>query len=429
MLDQKYIEKNQEFVKEKMIQRGMDFDFKKLETVKTERKNIIAEVEDLEHKRNVGSRQVGVLKREKEDAKADKLSVQLRSISSKIKELNTKRHYIEEKYRDFLLHIPNLPNSEVPVGSSEEDNVEIRRSGEIRDFDFAPKDHVEIGAQLDILDLPRAAKITGSRFALYKGLGARLERALINFMLEVHTLEHGYTEILPPFMANTDSFVSTGNLPKFEDDLFKVSDTDYYLVPTAEVPVTNINSDEILNQEELPLKYVAYTPCFRKEAGSYGKDIHGIIRQHQFNKVELVKICKPESSYEELETLTSEASRILELLNIPYRVVVLCTGEMGFSSAKTYDLEVWFPSESRYREISSCSNFESFQARRANMKYRKSEKERTEFVHTLNGSGVAIGRAFIAILENYQQEDGSVRIPDVLIPYMNGVEVIEKGNS
>jgi len=429
VLDQKYIEKNQELVKEKMIQRGMDLDFKKLETVKLERKNIIAEVEDLEHKRNVGSRQVGVLKREKENAKADKLSAQLRSISSKIKELNTKRHYIEEKYRDFLLHIPNLPNSEVPVGSSEEDNVEIRRSGEIRDFDFVPRDHVEIGAQLDILDLPRAAKITGSRFALYKGLGARLERALINFMLEVHTLEHGYTEILPPFMANTDSFISTGNLPKFEDDLFKVNDTDYYLVPTAEVPVTNINSDEILNQEELPLKYVAYTPCFRKEAGSYGKDIHGIIRQHQFNKVELVKICEPESSYEELETLTSEASRILELLNIPYRVVVLCTGEMGFSSAKTYDLEVWLPSESRYREISSCSNFESFQARRANIKYRKSEKGRTEFVHTLNGSGVAIGRAFIAILENYQQEDGSVRIPDVLVPYMNGVEVIEKVDS
>lgn len=429
MLDQKYIEKNQELVKEKMIQRGMDLDFKKLETVKIERKNIIAEVEDLEHKRNVGSKQVGVLKREKENAKADKLSAQLRSISSKIKELNTKRHCIEEKYRDFLLHIPNLPNSEVPVGSSEEDNVEIRRSGEIRDFDFVPRDHVEIGAQLDILDLPRAAKITGSRFALYKGLGARLERALINFMLEIHTLEHGYTEILPPFMANTDSFISTGNLPKFEDDLFKVSDTDYYLVPTAEVPVTNINSGEILNQEELPLKYVAYTPCFRKEAGSYGKDIHGIIRQHQFNKVELVKVCEPESSYEELETLTGEASRILELLKIPYRVVVLCTGEMGFSSAKTYDLEVWLPSEGRYREISSCSNFESFQARRANIKYRKSEKGRTEFVHTLNGSGVAIGRAFIAILENYQQEDGSVRIPDVLVPYMNGVEVIEKGDS
>ncbi len=426
MLDQKYIEKNQEFVREKMIQRGMDLDLEKLETVKTERKNIIAEVEDLEHKRNVGSRQVGVLKRDKEDAEADKLSDQLRSISSEIKELNTKRHHIEEKYRDLLLRIPNLPNGEVPVGSGEEDNVEIRRSGEIRDFDFVPRDHVEIGARLDILDLPRAAKITGSRFALYKGLGARLERALINFMLDVHTQEHGYTEVLPPFMANTDSFISTGNLPKFEEDLFKVSDTDYYLVPTAEVPVTNISADEILDQEELPLKYAAYTPCFRKEAGSYGKDIHGIIRQHQFNKVELVKVCRPESSYEELETLTGEASRILELLNVPYRVVVLCTGDLGFSSAKTYDLEVWLPSENRYREISSCSNFESFQARRANIKYRKGKKGKAEFVHTLNGSGVAVGRAFIAILENCQQEDGSVKIPDVLVPYMNGAEVIEK---
>ncbi len=426
MLDQKYIEKNQEFVREKMIQRGMDLDLEKLETVKTERKNIIAEVEDLEHKRNVGSRQVGVLKRDKEDTEADKLSAHLRAISSEIKELNTKRHHIEEKYRDLLLRIPNLPNGEVPVGSGEEDNVEIRRSGEIRDFDFVPRDHVEIGARLDILDLPRAAKITGSRFALYKGLGARLERALINFMLDVHTQEHGYTEVLPPFMANTDSFISTGNLPKFEEDLFKVSDTDYYLVPTAEVPVTNISADEILDQEELPLKYAAYTPCFRKEAGSYGKDIHGIIRQHQFNKVELVKVCRPESSYEELETLTGEASRILELLNIPYRVVVLCTGDLGFSSAKTYDLEVWLPSENRYREISSCSNFESFQARRANIKYRKGKKGKAEFVHTLNGSGVAVGRAFIAILENYQQEDGSVRIPDVLVPYMNGAEVIEK---
>lgn len=424
MLDQKYIENNQEFVKEKMLQRGMEPDFTKLETVKAERKNIIAEVEKLEHKRNVGSKQVGLLKREKEDAKADKLSEQLKSISLQIKELNTKRQHVEEEYRNLLLHIPNMPNSEVPVGSGEEDNLEIRKVGKIKDFDFAPRDHVEIGSRLDILDLPRAAKITGSRFALYKGPGARLERALINFMLDVHTAEHGYTEVLPPFMANTSSFISTGNLPKFEDDLFKVSDTDYYLVPTAEVPVTNINAGETLDPEKLPLKYVAYTPCFRKEAGSYGKDVHGIIRQHQFNKVELVKICKPESSYEELETLTNDAAKILELLNLPYRVVMLCTGDLGFSSAKTYDLEVWIPSENRYREISSCSNFESFQARRANIKYGDGKKGKTEFVHTLNGSGIAIGRAFIAILENYQQEDGSVRIPEVLVPYMNGAEVI-----
>ncbi len=425
MLDQKYIENNQEFVKEKMLQRGMDPDFTKLETVKAERKNIIAEVEKLEHERNVGSKQVGLLKREKDDAKADQLSEQLKSISLQIKELNTKRQCIEEEYRNLLLHIPNMPNSEVPVGKGEEDNLEIRKVGKIKDFDFAPRDHVEIGAMLDILDLPRAAKITGSRFALYKGPGARLERALINFMLDIHTAEHGYTEVLPPFMANTSSFISTGNLPKFEDDLFKISDTDYYLVPTAEVPVTNINAGEVLDQEKLPLKYAAYTPCFRKEAGSYGKDVHGIIRQHQFNKVELVKICKPESSYEELETLTNDAAKILELLNLPYRVVILCTGDLGFSSAKTYDLEVWIPSERRYREISSCSNFESFQARRANIKYRKGEKGKTEFVHTLNGSGVAIGRAFIAILENYQQEDGSVKVPEVLVPYMNGAEVIK----
>ena len=425
MLDQKYLENNLELVKEKLLQRGMELDFNKLQRLNKDRKEVIVQVESLEHERNLGSKRVGELKQNGSDAEAEKLSKELKNISNEIKDLNNKRSEIENEYRQLLLHIPNMPNESVPVGKDENDNLEIKKWGQPGDFDFEIKDHVELGSSLDILDLPRAAKITGSRFALYKGLGARLERALINFMLDIHINEHQYLEVLPPFIANTDSFIGTGNLPKFEEDLFKLSDTDYYLIPTAEVPVTNINSEEILDQDELTKKYVAYTPCFRKEAGSYGKDIHGIFRQHQFNKVELVKLTIPEQSYEELETLTQDASKILELLNLPYRIVVLCTGDMGFSSAKTYDIEVWIPSEQRYREISSCSNFESFQARRANIRYRKGEGGKPDFVHTLNGSGVAIGRTFIAILENYQQKDGSVKIPDVLVPYMNGVEVIK----
>jgi len=388
------------------------------------RKEIIKKVEELERERNVGSKKVGELMREGQKEEAGALQEEMKEISSKIKNLGELRAKAEEEFRDFMLMIPNLPNDLVPIGKNEEDNVEIRKWGEPRDFDFTPKDHIELGRDLDILDLDRAAKITGARFALYKGLGARLERALINFMLDIHTNDHGYKEVLPPFMANTESFIGTGNLPKFEEDLFKIQDSNFYLVPTAEVPVTNIHRDEILKEEDLPIKYVAYTPCFRSEAGSYGKDVKGIIRQHQFNKVELVKFSTPEKSYEEHESLTQNAERILELLGLPYRVVVLCTGDMGFSSAKTYDLELWVPSENTYREISSCSNFEDFQARRASIRYRPKQGGKTKLVHTLNGSGLAVGRTFLGILENYQQSDGSVAIPEVLVPYMGGVTKI-----
>lgn len=424
MLDPKFLEKNLDLVKEKMKQRGSDVDLSRFEQISKERRNIIKKVESLEHQRNTGSKKVGELKRNKEDEEAEKLSHELKKISGQIKELNSSRNDIEHELKDLMLRIPNIQNESVPVGTGEDQNVEVSRWGTPTEFDFDPVDHVEIGRRLDILDLERAAKITGSRFALYKGLGARLERALINFMIEIHVNNNGYTEVLPPFMANSESFTGTGNLPKFEEDLFKLEGTDYYLVPTAEVPVTNIYRGEILEEERLPEKLVAYTPCFRKEAGSYGKDVHGIMRQHQFNKVELVKFSRPGDSYEELEKLTRNAAGILELLELPYRIVILCSGDMGFSSAKTYDIEVWIPSENRYREISSCSNFESFQARRSNIRYRPSAGSRPEYVHTLNGSGVAIGRAVIAILENFQLEDGRVRVPEVLRPYMGGVEYI-----
>lgn len=424
MIDPKILEENIEFVKTRLSQRGQDIDFDMMVRINEERRRVIREVEELEHQRNIGSKRVGELKRQGKNEEAAEIQNRLKDISENIKELNTKRAQIENDFQLLLLNIPNIPHESVPFGVDESDNLEIKLWGKPTEFDFVLKDHVTIGKTLDILDLERAAKITGSRFALYKGLGARIERALINFMIEEHTNQHGYTEVLPPFMANRDSFVGTGNLPKFEHELFRVENTDMYLIPTAEVPVTNIHRDEILVEQELPKKYVAYTPCFRKEAGSYGKDVHGIMRQHQFNKVELVKFVLPESSYDELETLTNDAARILELLELPYRIVVLCTGDMGFSSAKTYDLEVWVPSENRYREISSCSNFEDFQARRANIRYRTSSGGKPKFVHTLNGSGLAIGRTVIAILENYQKSDGSVQIPKVLIPYMGGVESI-----
>jgi seryl-tRNA synthetase len=424
MLDSKLIEENMLEVKRKLDSRGAEVDYDQFRALDLGRKEIIKKVEELERERNVGSKKVGELMREGKKEEAGALQEEMKEISSKIKNLGELRAKAEEEFRDFMLMIPNLPNDLVPVGKNEEDNVEIRKWGEPRDFDFTPKDHVEIGKDLDILDLDRAAKITGARFALYKGLGARLERALINFMLDIHTNDHGYKEVLPPFMANTESFIGTGNLPKFEEDLFKIQDSNFYLVPTAEVPVTNIHRDEILKEEDLPIKYVAYTPCFRSEAGSYGKDVKGIIRQHQFNKVELVKFSTPEKSYEEHESLTQNAERILELLGLPYRVVVLCTGDMGFSSAKTYDIELWVPSENTYREISSCSNFEDFQARRASIRYRPKQGGKTKLVHTLNGSGLAVGRTFLGILENYQQSDGSVTIPEVLVPYMGGVTKI-----
>jgi len=424
MLDSKYVEDNLEKVVAKMNERGASFDsdlFKKLDS---ERRSVIKTVEKLEHERNTGSKRVGELKREGEHNQADGLQAELKALSERIKELGAERAEIDRRFRDFLLGVPNIPHDSVPVGKDASDNVEVKKWGEPREFDFVPKDHVELGKELDIIDLDRAAKITGARFALYKGLGARLERALINFMLDLHTGEHGYREVLPPFMANSDSFIGTGNLPKFEEDLFKIEGTDFYLIPTAEVPVTNIHRDEILSESELPLKYVAYTPCFRSEAGSYGKDVRGIIRQHQFNKVELVKFANPESSYGELESLTENAAKVLELLGLPFRIVVLCTGDMGFSSAKTYDIEVWVPSENTYREISSCSNFEDFQARRASIRYRPGGGGKPKLVHTLNGSGLAVGRSVIAILENLQEADGTVRIPEVLIPYMGGIDRI-----
>lgn len=424
MLDSKYIEENLETVEQKIKERGGEFDRAAFKALDQERKKIISEVEKLENERNVGSKKVGELMRDGKKEEAGELQAELKQKSERIKELSEERKRADEGFRDFLLTVPNIPDDSVPVGASEDDNVEVKSWGEKREFPFEPKDHVEIGSALDILDLERAAKITGARFSLYKGLGARLERALASFMLDLHTAEHGYTEVLPPFMANTESFIGTGNLPKFEEDLFKVSDTDYYLIPTAEVPVTNIYRDEILNEDDLPIKYAAYTPCFRSEAGSYGKDVRGIIRQHQFNKVELVKFSHPESSYDEHESLTQNAARVLELLGLPYRIVVLCTGDMGFSSAKTYDIEVWVPSESTYREISSCSNFEDFQARRASIRFRPKGGGKVRLVHTLNGSGLAIGRTVIAILENYQNEDGSVTIPEALVPYMGGAEKI-----
>lgn len=424
MLDAKLMEENMLEVKKKLESRGAEVDFDQFLALDRGRKEIIKKVEELERERNIGSKKMGELMREGNKDEAGALQDEMKKISARIKDFGELRSKAEEEFRNFMLMIPNIPNDLVPVGKNEDDNLEIRKWGEPRNFDFELKDHIDIGKDLDILDLDRAAKITGARFALYKGLGARLERALINFMLDLHTNEHGYKEILPPFMANTDSFVGTGNLPKFEEDLFKIKDTNFYLIPTAEVPVTNIHRDEILKEDELTIKYVAYTPCFRSEAGSYGKDVKGIIRQHQFNKVELVKFASPENSYAEHESLTENAERILQLLGLPYRVVLLCTGDMGFSSAKTYDLEVWVPSENTYREISSCSNFEDFQARRASIRYRPKEGGKTKFVHTLNGSGLAVGRTVIGILENFQQPDGSVTIPEVLVPYMGGVTSI-----
>jgi len=424
MLDSKYVEDNLEKVISGMKNRGAAFDAMRFGELASERRSIIKEVEDLEFRRNTGSKQFGELKRKGENEEAEKLQTELKALSDKIKSLDGERTRIESEFRDFLLGVPNLPHDSVPVGKDASDNVEVRKWGEPRSFGFTPKDHVEIGKALDIIDLDRAAKITGARFALYKGAGARLERALINFMLDLHTGEHGYREVLPPFMANSASFIGTGNLPKFEEDLFKVSNTDYYLVPTAEVPVTNIHRDEILDGGELPVKYAAYTPCFRSEAGSYGKDVRGIIRQHQFNKVELVKFADPESSFDELESLTADAARVLELLGLPFRIMLLCTGDMGFSSTKTYDIEVWVPSENTYREISSCSNFADFQARRASIRYRPTGGGKPRLVHTLNGSGLAVGRTLLAILENFQEEDGSVVIPEKLRSYMGGLERI-----
>lgn len=423
MLDKNFIRENLDFVRERLSSRGGQYPLDELIAADTEWKSVTLRCEELRRQRNEASESIGRLRREGHDTAAQQAKV--KEISGEIKSLEEAARAAEERLNALLYSIPNLPNESVPIGCDETVNREIRRWGTAPSLDFTPLDHVDLGSSLGILDMERANKITGARFALLRGAGALMERALVNFMLDVHTKEHGYTEVLPPFMANARSLFGTGNLPKFEQDLFKVEGTGYYLIPTAEVPVTNIFRDEILDSSELPKKFVAYTPCFRSEAGSYGKDVRGLIRQHQFNKVELVKFVEPSASYEELEALTRDAEDILQRLGLHYRVVALCSGDMGFSSAKTYDLEVWLPSQNRFREISSCSNFEAFQARRANIRVR-GEDGKKQYLHTLNGSGIAIGRTWLAIVENYQQGDGSVVIPEVLRPYMGGMDIIRK---
>ncbi len=424
MLDLKYIRSNIDAVKTMLKNRNNDLDISVFEAIDAKRRDNLAELEALRFKRNKVSEDVASMKKRGEDASA--LITDMKEVSAKIKELETGLGEIEEKLNQLVMIIPNMPHESVPVGRNEKDNPVVRTWGDIPKFDFEPQAHWDIGEKLNILDFNRAAKLAGARFALYRGAGSRLERALINFMLDLHTSEHGYTEILPPFMVNAESMTGTGQLPKFKEDLFKIEGWDHYLIPTAEVPVTNIHREEILKEEELPIYYTAYTPCFRSEAGSYGKDTRGLIRNHQFNKVELVKFTRPEDSYNELEKLTANAEEVLKRLNIPYRVITLCTGDVGFSSAKTYDIEVWLPGQNLYKEISSCSNFEDFQARRASIRFKRKGAKGTELVHTLNGSGLAVGRTFVAVLENYQQKDGSVVVPDVLRPYMGGMEVINR---
>ncbi len=423
MLDLNFLRQNSELVRKKTQQRGTALALDEFEQLDRERRRLIVETENLKHLRNQTNDEIAALKKQKQDASA-KID-EMKAVSVRIKTLDEQLGVSDEKLRALQLTIPNVPHESVPIGADTAANAEIRIVGEKPRFDFEPKAHWELGLNLGILDFDRASKIAGARFSLYFGLGARLERALINFMLDIHTREHQYVEVIPPLMVNSASMQGTGQLPKFADDLFKVEATDYWLIPTAEVPVTNIHAGEILDAARLPLYMTAYTPCFRSEAGSYGKDTRGLIRQHQFNKVELVKLTRPESSYDELEKLTRDAETILQRLGLAYRVVALCTGDLGFSSAKTYDLEVWLPGQNAYREISSCSNFEDFQARRANIRFRPDPKAKVEFVHTLNGSGLAVGRTWVAILENYQQADGSVLVPEALRPYMDGLEVIK----
>ncbi|MCM3786749.1 serine--tRNA ligase [Neobacillus mesonae] len=427
MLDVKILRNDFSQVEQALQRRGKSTDliadFPKLDL---RRRELVQEVETLKNRRNTVSGEVAKRKKNKEDA--EELIVEMREVSDRIKQMDEEIRTLEADINELTMAIPNIPHESVPVGASEEDNVEIRRWSEPRSFEFTPKAHWDVAGELGILDFEAAAKVTGSRFTFYKGLGARLERALINFMMDLHSNHHGYEEILPPMIVNQDSLYGTGQLPKFEEDLFKIKDTEYYLIPTAEVPVTNYHREEIIPAEELPQKFVAYSSCFRSEAGSAGRDTRGLIRQHQFNKVEMLKFSLPENSYDELEEMTKNAERVLQLLELPYRVLALCTADMGFTSAKTYDLEVWLPESGMYREISSCSNCEDFQARRANIRFRRESKSKPEFLHTLNGSGLAVGRTVAAILENYQQEDGSVAIPKVLVPYMGGVEKISPKN-
>ncbi|SHK17253.1 serine--tRNA ligase [Tepidibacter formicigenes] len=423
MLDIKRIRKDLDEIKKAMARRGeKDFDLDLVVKLDDKRRELLQEVEQMKNEQNVASKEIPRLKKEGKDT--TEIMAKLKELSDKIKELDEKVKEVEEEIEYNLMRIPNVPNPNVPQGTTDDDNVEIRRWGEPTKFDFEPKAHWDIGTDLNILNFETAGKITGSRFTLYRDLGARLERAIINFFLDTHTSEHGYTEVLPPFIANRDSFTGTGQLPKFEEDMFKLEGKEYFLIPTAEVPVTNIHRNEIIDGDNLPIKYCAYTPCFRSEAGSAGRDTRGLIRQHQFNKVELVHFTKPEDSYETLEKLTNNAEKVLQMLGLPYRVVKICTGDLGFTAAFKYDIEVWMPSYNRYVEISSCSNFEDFQARRAGIRFKRDKKAKAEYVHTLNGSGVAIGRTVAAILENYQQADGSVIVPEVLRGYMGGVEKI-----
>lgn len=426
MFDIKYLRNNFEKVKEALRNRGADLsldDFLKLDE---NRRKKLVEVEKLKNKRNTVSEEIGKLKKQGIDAKD--LIDEMKNVSEEIKKLDDEVNQIEEQIHEILINIPNIPHETVPIGADETQNVEVKKWGDLPGFKFKPKPHWEIAEELDIIDFKRAGKVTGSRFVFYKGLGAMLERAVASFMLDLHIKEHGYVELAPPLIVNSNSLVGTGQLPKFEEDLFKLKDTDYYLIPTAEVPVTNYYSNEILNGDDLPIYHCAYSACFRSEAGSAGRDTRGIIRQHQFTKVEMVKFCKPEESYQELEKMVQNAERVLQLLELPYRVINLCTGDLGFSAAKTYDIEVWLPSYDSYKEISSCSNCEDFQARRANIRFRRTSKSKPEFVHTLNGSGLAVGRTIAAVLENYQQPDGSVAIPEVLRPYMGGLNKITKND-
>jgi seryl-tRNA synthetase len=424
MLELKFVRQNLKQIETSLENRGESADLESFMDCDAQRKTLLLEIEDLRHRRNVVSEKIAAMKRNKENA--DNLVAEMRQVADRIKVLDQDLSENEGKINHILFRIPNLPHHSVPIGKDSSENPVINTVGSVPNFDFEPQPHWVLGENLKIFDFEAASKITGARFPLYLGAGARLERALINFMLDIHTTKHGYKEILPPFIVNRDSMTGTGQLPKFEEDLFKLQGWDYFMVPTAEVPVTNIHKGEVLDEEVLPILYTAYTPCFRSEAGSYGKDTRGLIRQHQFNKVELVKFTTPETSYDELETLLNNAEAILNYLEIPYQVINLCTGDLGFSAAKTYDIEVWMPSQGVYREISSCSNFESFQARRANIRFKRKGKKGTELVHTLNGSGLAVGRTVAALLENYQQADGSVLIPKILRPYMGGMEKIEK---
>lgn len=425
--DLKHLRENLDHIRTALGRRGNDVPWADIQKLSEERRAVTTQVEQFRYELNKGSEEVARLRRAKEPAEAAMAA--MKQLGDRIKEAEGQLRKVEEALGDIALRIPNLPHASVPLGADASENVEVRRWGTLPSFSSPPKPHWEVGENLGILDFDRAAKIAGARFSVMTGAGARLERALINYMLDRHTTQHGYREVLPPLMVNRASMTGTGQLPKFEEDLFRMKDEDYFLIPTAEVPVTNLHREEILGGDQLPIRYAAYTPCFRREAGSYGKDTRGLIRLHQFNKVELVAFTTPDRSYDELEQLTGHAESILQGLNLPYRVITLCTGDMGFSAAKTYDIEVWLPSQQQYREISSCSNFESFQARRSSIKYRpagEKKEAKADFVHTLNGSGLAVGRTVVAILENFQQTDGSVEIPLVLRPYMGGMDSIKR---